>query len=629
MNYRLIILSVILFCCLGCGGNTVVPDTSVPNGYIALNNTTYNGIEVSHSTTRLNVTFSSVGSAGCFIRVPLDAGQYLASQEWSDEKDVLHLAVWHDTGIEIGVVPLTDDAGGSIAASFELTGVAPKTPSIPPYRDDNQILHQVFEISPYKENEVVLEWPQVNVGDYDYNGEVSVSDLVPVAMYYLHVYDRADAGAPETPEFWIDGDRNGLINMGDLVTIAQHYNSVVAGYKVEKNGEVLEIGSAANPTVLSTHTLREADALPPLYYVVTEGSLEDTWDVIPVDTDGQPGTSLQEVVEKVANVKAAVKFSGIDLIPLNSNLTNQLGDGCSLLRIIEEGEIINGAEYSDGFFDEDSSSYFFYGIPRDKLVFLEVLYYPAVDPTNGQARTSPPGGEGTEVPLSSMTRTTVPFILPERTSLQKLEVEIRFEEKPTGGCYIYTQTQYEPQQPFLERFLHPAISTSYLDPAKSRIVRFDGTDGMVAWDQDAQGHYDLAPTLRDENYNSISSAFATQLRDFLSYTKTGIEIGSLTGRVESLDEASGLIKLASPIAITAYDEYTISSRDLYFSESAFFIEQQTIDGYPYSVRFDPSSLAPGDLVILEVDFLGGEAPNWDKIWVRQVTRVTPEQTADI
>lgn len=627
MNYRLIFLSVILVLCLGCGSNTTLSGNTNELAYFPLVDVQYSDISITQNGDELNLRVSSLSPDGCFIHIPLGLEQHIASQQWSENADLLTLAVSIDDGIDVGIMPLPGFAGGVVEAAFSLTSEQARTTSIPPYLSDNQILQEVFEITEIDEEQVLLEWPQVNVGDYDFNGEVGVADLVPIAINYLKNYDVNSEDAPDLPEFWVDGDRNGEINGADIVPIAQHYASVVDGYKVEQNGVSLEKGSPDNPTVIRDRETRYELSLPPLYQVVVEGSADDTWDVIPVDTDGQPGTSLLDVVDEAASIKVGISFTGFECIGLNSN-SSLTGNGCSLLRIIEDIEIVNGAEYGGGFYDEDSSSFFFYGIPRDELVYLEVMYYPDIDPSTGVARTGPPGGEGAAVPESAMTRTVVPFILPERTSLQKIDVSISFKENTeNGGYYILTQTQYDPQQTFLEGFLHYGAATYFVDTAKPRISRLDVRNGEVAWDQTLLGEYNFAPTLSDINRDGISPAYAQQLKDYLTYSGN-IEIGSVTGYIGSFDEANGKLTIRTPIAVTAYDEYTLIDTEVYFSESAIFNEQEIVGESLRDNRFDPSTLAANDEVVLEVDFLGGVPQDWDKIWIRKLTRIVPEETTD-
>jgi len=73
-----------------------------------------------------------------------------------------------------------------------------------------------------------LAWTYVNTGDYDRNGEVGVSDLTPIGIYF---------GAREGDPYWeearvADGDGNGEINVSDITPIGQNFLSQLSGYEV-------------------------------------------------------------------------------------------------------------------------------------------------------------------------------------------------------------------------------------------------------------------------------------------------------------------------------------------------------------------------------------------------------------
>lgn len=91
--------------------------------------------------------------------------------------------------------------------------------------------------------EAWLSWTYKNPGDYDLNGEVNQSDLVPIAQRYLA--RRDDAGSNYLAA--VDGDGNGEINQGDIATIAQNWGNELSGYAIgpelgdaDGNGEINE-----------------------------------------------------------------------------------------------------------------------------------------------------------------------------------------------------------------------------------------------------------------------------------------------------------------------------------------------------------------------------------------------------
>jgi hypothetical protein len=71
-----------------------------------------------------------------------------------------------------------------------------------------------------------LTWGYYNLGDYDQNGTVGVSDITPLAMHWGHA-----VGTDALDEV-IDGDGNNSIGITDITPIAQNFTRNVAGYAV-------------------------------------------------------------------------------------------------------------------------------------------------------------------------------------------------------------------------------------------------------------------------------------------------------------------------------------------------------------------------------------------------------------
>lgn len=79
-----------------------------------------------------------------------------------------------------------------------------------------------------------LQWTYVNVGDYDQNGEVGVSDLTPIGLNF---------GAGEGDPYWedarvADGDANGQINVSDITPVGQHFLNQMTGYEVFSSADI-------------------------------------------------------------------------------------------------------------------------------------------------------------------------------------------------------------------------------------------------------------------------------------------------------------------------------------------------------------------------------------------------------
>ncbi len=117
---------------------------------------------------------------------------------------------------------------------------------------------------------VDLSWTYRNVGDYDQNGLVNVSDLTPLAQYWQKqaIYDDpaihgglkywpsglplADGGVGDTDlpaagsgaDNWriamVDGDANGLVSLSDITPIAVAFNADVGSYAVYRREQGTE-----------------------------------------------------------------------------------------------------------------------------------------------------------------------------------------------------------------------------------------------------------------------------------------------------------------------------------------------------------------------------------------------------
>jgi outer membrane protein assembly factor BamB len=77
-------------------------------------------------------------------------------------------------------------------------------------------------------NQATLTWTEVLPGDYNNDGEVYITDLIPVALYYGQ---SADSGADDAHKL-VNGDADPTINEGDLAAIAANYASHLQGYQV-------------------------------------------------------------------------------------------------------------------------------------------------------------------------------------------------------------------------------------------------------------------------------------------------------------------------------------------------------------------------------------------------------------
>lgn len=75
-----------------------------------------------------------------------------------------------------------------------------------------------------------IQWNYKNVGDYDLNSEVNISDITPIGV---HFGDTAASADWKTAGRFADGDGNGEVNLADITPIGINFGHRVASYAVE------------------------------------------------------------------------------------------------------------------------------------------------------------------------------------------------------------------------------------------------------------------------------------------------------------------------------------------------------------------------------------------------------------
>jgi len=78
----------------------------------------------------------------------------------------------------------------------------------------------------------LLNWRYYSPGDYDQNGVVGLSDLVPLAVHFGESSGTGNPFAGNTVQAVIDGDSNGELNLADIIAIAVNFGVHVEGYRV-------------------------------------------------------------------------------------------------------------------------------------------------------------------------------------------------------------------------------------------------------------------------------------------------------------------------------------------------------------------------------------------------------------
>jgi len=93
----------------------------------------------------------------------------------------------------------------------------------PPTGPENEITDFAFESA--EEDSFNFTWSYINVGDYDQDGTVGISDITPIAMFYGEPADTPDAEV-------VDGDGDGAIGISDITPLAIHYGNNVDHYVI-------------------------------------------------------------------------------------------------------------------------------------------------------------------------------------------------------------------------------------------------------------------------------------------------------------------------------------------------------------------------------------------------------------
>ena len=78
----------------------------------------------------------------------------------------------------------------------------------------------------------LLNWGYFNPGDYDQNGVVGLSDLVPLAVHFGESSGTGSLFPENSIGAVLDGDGNGELNLADIIAIAVNFGVKVEAYRV-------------------------------------------------------------------------------------------------------------------------------------------------------------------------------------------------------------------------------------------------------------------------------------------------------------------------------------------------------------------------------------------------------------
>jgi len=105
-------------------------------------------------------------------------------------------------------------------------GSVGKAASTPPTGENNVPVN--LTLTEGEGEEWTLSWEYRNIGDYDQNGTVGISDITPLAMHY-----GAAVGGDNPLAVVADGNLSNVVEIGDITPIAMNYNVNCAGCQIE------------------------------------------------------------------------------------------------------------------------------------------------------------------------------------------------------------------------------------------------------------------------------------------------------------------------------------------------------------------------------------------------------------
>jgi len=134
-----------------------------------------------------------------------------------------------------------------------------------------------------------LMWSYRNIGDYNQDGVVSISDVTPLAIHYL-----ATVAVPNSIEDVVDGNRDGVVNISDITPIAINFGVNCSGYALQNS----PTGEPSGPgwSTYLTVPLGQAAGIGRLVFDLTaEPGEYEYYRVVPYDNEnvlGEPSNAV-------------------------------------------------------------------------------------------------------------------------------------------------------------------------------------------------------------------------------------------------------------------------------------------------------------------------------------------------
>ena len=507
-----------------------------------LHGTSAAALSIVQSSGTITLYADAVDSRGLFLSLTPPAGQTLHLSGTNQNDNLLFLQVTSNGAIELGAVAIDDSRDCSLSVSFTFGNIEPARETRlfeDPYRVDELVV-----VPSGQEDIVTLNWVEKNIGDYDFNGEVNIADIVPLSANFGASGFRDSTAANTTALYYIDGDENNEINIADLVPIARNYKHTIRGYFIYKNGILVSDPETEEAMFYSRDSANDyiLNDAPVFYQVSVEGSFEDQYALLPVNASGE--AQSQSVVFDGAELQSrltldpALEDSNIGLFDLSGNgkilYPSESGGTDSglycVMRVIEPIDIVNGLNDPITWFIPDNwesvpasvdagiregeHGYRFEKLERPAAnngyplpYQLEILVAPNVDLLTGETRSYP----GSNVPNSFYYRLAVPVYIPAGHRTVQADLSLDFTPSGNGPGYdvILRSHQYQTGLEFDNSVIRLALQqdseTGECTGLVSRVFDPDPEHRYIGSD------FLYSPQFHDSNYDGISDQLQLRL----------------------------------------------------------------------------------------------------------------------
>jgi len=205
---------------------------------------------------------------------------------WVELKDALNEALEERaSSVGRGFAPRRDTSADDAAAARK--GPPYRFVATPPTGEANRV--NDLTILDNGDGTFTLSWHYMNLGDYDQDGTVGISDITPLAQHYNESYEPENVNCVQAV---IDGSGNGRIGIEDITPLAIHFAEEIHHYAVE--GAAEEAGAYELVSEVSQDAGTGDGRLE--YSAVIQSPAALWHRVVPVDSEGTPGEPSNTVL---------------------------------------------------------------------------------------------------------------------------------------------------------------------------------------------------------------------------------------------------------------------------------------------------------------------------------------------